>query len=123
MTQLSISALTQLTQRAAKCELDSHADTCALGCNFVPLYFTGRACDVIPYSAGAYEPERDIPIVCGATAFTCQQSGETIILIINEGLSFGDKLEHSLLNPNQLRFSRVVINNNPLEDLIQTRKV
>ena len=93
----------------------SHADTCALGCYFVPLYFTGRACDVIPYNAGAYEPERDIPIICGATAFTCQQSGETFSLIINEGLYFGDKLEHSLLNPNQLRFSGVVVNDNPFD--------
>ena len=115
LLQLSISALTQPTHRTAKCELDFHADTCALGCNFAPLYFTGCACDVIPYNAGAYEPERDIPIVCGATAFTCQQSGETFILIINEGLYFGDKLEHSLLKPNQLRFSGVVVNDNPFD--------
>jgi hypothetical protein len=98
-----------------KCKLDSHAGTCALGCNFVPLYFTGRACDVIPHNAGAHEPEQDIPNVCGATAFTCQQSGNTFILIINEGLYFGDKLEHSLLNPNQLQYSGVIVNDNPFD--------
>jgi hypothetical protein len=54
-----------------------------------------------------------MPIVCGATAFTCQTTGETFILVINEGLFFGDKLEHSLLNPNQLRYSGVVVADNP----------
>ena len=110
-----VSALAQLTQRTARYELDSHADTCALGCNLVPLYYTGRACDVIPCNAGAYKPEQDIPIVCGATALTCQLSGETLISIINKGLCFGDKLEHSLLNPTQLQYSGVVVIDNPFD--------
>jgi hypothetical protein len=33
------------------CEFDSHADTRALGGNFVPLAYTGRVCDVPPYNA------------------------------------------------------------------------
>ena len=76
----------------ARCELDSHADTCALGANFTPLSYTGRVCDVSPYNADAYSPERNIPIVSAEPAFTCQESGLTYILIINEGLWFGNKL-------------------------------
>jgi hypothetical protein len=58
-------------------------------------------------------------IVCGATAFTCQLvSGETYISIINEGLYFGDKLERSLLNPNQLQYSGVVVNDNPFDKAV-----
>ncbi len=54
-----------------------------------------------------------MPIVSAATAFTCQASGLTYILIINEGLWFGDRLSNSLINPNQLRFSGITVHDNP----------
>jgi hypothetical protein len=42
-------------------------------------------------------------------------------------LYFGDKLEHSLLNPNQLRYSGVVVNDNPFDQaaplLISTTEI
>ena len=76
----------------SRCEFDSHADTCALGCNFVPLSYTGRVCDVSPYNAEKGDCEKNVPIITGATAYTCQTSGQTFILIINEGLWFGHKL-------------------------------
>ena len=80
------------------CELDSHADTCVLGCNFMPLSYTGRVCDVSPYNAEHGICEKNVPIVTGATAYTCQSSGQTFILVINEGLWFGSRLSHSLFN-------------------------
>ena len=60
----------------ARNELDSHADTCALGSNFVPLHYTGRVCDVSPYNSNTYDPERDVPIVAGATTYTDQVTGQ-----------------------------------------------
>jgi hypothetical protein len=78
----------------ARCELDAHADTCALGRNFSPLSYTGRVCDVLPYNLEHYESEKNIPIVSGATAYTCQESGQTYILVINEGLWLGPKMSH-----------------------------
>ena len=111
--QRSISHLT-ITNHT-RCELDSHADTCALGCNFLPLSFTGRVCDVSPYNSPAYQPERDIPIVTAATAFTCQHTGKTFILVINEALWFGDRLARSLINPNQMRFGGITVQDNPFD--------
>jgi hypothetical protein len=35
---------------SSSCELDSHADTCALGSNFISLYYTGQQCNVTPFS-------------------------------------------------------------------------
>jgi hypothetical protein len=67
----------------------------------------------MPYNADSYEPERDIPIVSGATAYTCLESGQTYILVVNEGLWFGEKLQNTLLNPNQLRFAGVTVADNP----------
>ena len=83
-------------------ELDNHADTCCLGSNCVPIYFTGDECEVMPYSSD-YEPIKHIPIVQGATAYDDDNTGETIILIYNQSLYFGDRLDHTLTNPNQLR--------------------
>jgi hypothetical protein len=60
----------------ARNELDSHAYTCALGSNFVPLHYTGRVCDVSPYNSNTYDPERDVPIVAGATTYTDQVTGQ-----------------------------------------------
>ena len=55
-----------------------------------------------PYNANEGACEKDMPIVTGATAYTCQSSGQTFILVINEGLWFGPKLSHSLFNQNQI---------------------
>ena len=96
----------------ARNELDSHADTCALGSNFVPLHYTGRVCDVSPYNS-TYDPERDIPIVTGATAYTDPHTGQVFILVINEALWFGERLSNSLINPNQLRYAGVLVQDNP----------
>ena len=110
-----VASVTDTETVFARCEMDTHADTCALGRNFIPLSYTGRVCDVSPYNAEAYESERNVPIVTGATAYQCQESGQTYILLINEGLWLGPKLRHSLLNPNQLRFNSVSVWDNPFD--------
>ena len=50
-------------------ELDSHADTCVLGRNFVILSYSGKECEVLPYS-DEYDSVKNVPIVTGATAWT-----------------------------------------------------
>ena len=102
------------TTVAGNIELDTHADTCVLGQNFVVLHYTGRVTDVYGYSKelGAI---RDIPIVTGATAVQNSVTGDTIILVINEALWYGARMEHSLINPNQLRHYGCVVNDNPYD--------
>ena len=85
-----------------RCELDSHADTIVAGANCIILQYTGQECSVHPYS-DSYAPKHNVPIVNVATAFQCQETGQTYILILNECLWMGDTLKHSLINPNQLR--------------------
>ena len=46
--------------QTARCELDSHVDTCAIGSNFVLLHYTGWVCDVAPYNSEAYDPDYNI---------------------------------------------------------------
>lgn len=93
-------------------ELDTHADTCVLGSHFVILAYTGRVCDVSPYSPD-YESIKNVAIVSGATAWTSQQTSETYILVIHEALWMADTLSHSLVNPNQLRAFGTQVQDNP----------
>ena len=97
-------------------ELDSHADTIVLGSNAIITQYTTRECDVSPY-ADTYEPIRNVPIVTGATAITSSNSGLTYILIFNEAIWMGDLLDHSLINPNQLRCHGVDVQDNPFRSM------
>ena len=47
-----------------------------------------------------------MPIVTGPSAYT-DNTGITYILIIHEALFYRDKLDYSLLNPNQIRANHV----------------
>jgi hypothetical protein len=62
----------------ARCELDTHADTCVAGPNFHLDEYTGDSCDVTPYSTD-YQPLTNIPIVNASTSFTDANTGETVI--------------------------------------------
>jgi hypothetical protein len=95
-------------------ELDTHADTCVLGKNFLLLEYSGRVCDVYPYS-DEYQAVKDVPIVSGATAVQDNETGEVYILVVNEGLWYGNRLNHSLLNPNQIRYFGLKVQDNPFD--------
>ena len=93
-------------------ELGLHADTIVLGKNCVVLAHTGRECDVSPYTS-TYKAITNVPIVTGATAWTCQNTGDTYILVFHEALWMGDVIDHTLVNPNQLRYFGVKVQDNP----------
>ena len=78
------------------CELNSHANACALG-SCLPR---------IPYNSDAFDAGENIPIVTAATAYRDPSDGQVYILLIHEGLWFGDWLVHSIISPNQLQICR-----------------
>jgi len=85
------------------CELDSHADTCVAGRNALEIaHDDGRTVTVSPYTS-EYAPRKGIRIALAAFLWEDAESGKGYILIVHEALYFGDELEHSLLNPNQIR--------------------
>ena len=99
----------------AENECDTNADTCCLGRNFIVLEYTRRTADVYGYDK-AIKPIEDVPIVSGATAWDDPNTGETFILVINEALYYGTKLDHSLINPNQLRAYGIGFWDNPYDE-------
>ena len=98
---------------ACPTEMDNHADTHCFGCNFRPLSWTGEECSVAPFLA-EYTEQEDIPICTGATAYTLL-SGEVIILVFGQGLWFGNRMEKSLINPNQCRAFGIPICDDPTD--------
>ena len=98
----------------ARCEMDSHADTCVAGPNFIVLEFTGEQCDVTPYTTD-YQPIINVSVVNAATAFTDESTGETVILHFNQVLWYGKRMKMSLINPNQLRHFGITVSDDPTD--------
>ena len=95
-------------------ELDTHADMALLGSNCVVLSYMGKECEVSPYSS-EYEAVRNIPVVTGAMVWTNPTDGTAYLLVFHESLWMGDKLDHTLVNPNQLWVYGVSIQDNPFD--------
>jgi hypothetical protein len=56
---------------------------------------------------------QDIPILQAGTAYDDPYTEETFILVINQGLYFGDNLPNSLINPNQMRANGLEVDDVP----------
>lgn len=93
-------------------ELDSHGDTSVIGNNCRVISYTDKTCQVAPYHP-TYDAMQDIPIVQAGTAYDDPNTGETIILIINQGFFFGDSLPVILLNPNHMRMNGLEVDDVP----------
>jgi len=92
---------------------DSHANTIVFGKNCVVLAFTRRQCDVSPYT-DTYASIKSVPIAKAGTAWTSPESGTTFILVFNEGHWMGNKMDHTLVNPNQMRLFGIMVQDNPV---------
>ena len=57
---------------------------------------------------------KNVPIVSGATSYT-DENGVTYILILHKALFYGERLNHSLLNPNQIRHNGIDFWDNPYD--------
>jgi len=95
------------------CEIDNHADTTCFGKNFGVISFTSEVCSVSPYLS-EYDSVNDIPICTAATAVELD-SGETIILEFGQGLWYGGRLNHFLINPNQCRSYGISVYDDPTD--------
>lgn len=93
-------------------DLESHADTSVIGANCRVISYTDKLCQVAPYHPN-YATMQNIPIIQAGTAYDDPNTGETIILVINQGLYFGDSLPNSLINPNQMRANGLEVDDVP----------
>lgn len=91
-----------------RAEVDTRADTTCAGAAFALIETTGKECDVKGFH-DEMMPIRNIPIATCATAYDHPQLQETIILLFHEALYFGKDMDHSLINPNQIRANGLTV--------------
>ena len=82
-------------------EIDNHADTICAGPNWKLLELSGEYCNVSPVSA-EYQPKQNVPIAKCATTYTCPTTGNSVVLVADQVLWFGNELHCSLINPHQI---------------------
>ena len=98
-------------------EMDTHADTCVAGKNWAVLTCTVVVCEVQPFT-DKYDSIKEVPIVTACTVWTDQNdqnSGRECLLLGGQFLWFRSSLDHSLINPNQLRANHLKVRDNPFE--------
>ena len=100
----------------ARTEIDNHADTCCFGPNFAILYLTGVKCTVSAFSK-EHEAMQDIEVASAYTAYDNPEDGRTYILEFHEGLWFGNRMDHSLINPNQVRITGISLCDDPFDPI------
>ena len=84
-----------------RCELDSHADTCLAGSNFIAYEYTDQSVSIQEFDDNS-KPVKNVPIATCMTAMALPD-GETIILVVHQTLYLGNRKKHSLMCPNQVR--------------------
>lgn len=92
-------------------EMDSHADTSCAGKNWRLLEVSNEVCEVLPFLE-SYGPVQDIQVGRCGTVWT-DDYGNDYLLVADQMLWFGELMENSLINPNQIRDFGIAVNDNP----------
>jgi hypothetical protein len=77
--------------------------------------FVTKERDVSPHTK-THEAIKSAPVVQAATAHENQETGETIMLMLNKALWTSNKMDHTLVNPNQLWACGLTVQDNPFSD-------
>ncbi len=80
------------------------------------LHFTTQQCTIAPFLS-EYPEQMDIPICSAGTAYYQLESGEMVILMFGQGLLwFGNRMERSLINPNQCCAFSIKVCDDPTDE-------
>ena len=93
-------------------EMDTMADTCCAGRNWTLVETTGMECTVNDF-AGNQVGATSVPVATCATVVRDRKSGMEIVIIGHQMLWFGNKLDKSLLNQNQVRHAGHDVRDDP----------
>ena len=78
------------------------------------MELTSEVCDVSPF-LNTYAPVKEIPVGRCCTVWTCNNTGREVLLVTDQMLWFGSQMEHSLINPNQIREYGLPVFDNPFD--------
>ena len=94
-------------------EMDTMADTCCAGSNWVLLELTGAECTVVNYRGDDKNAMRNVPVATCCTVVREPATGVDYLIIGYKMLWFGDQLSKSLLNQNQIRYAGHTVRDDP----------
>lgn len=97
----------------ATCKLDTHADACVAGPNFVVLEYTDQVISVTSY-INQLDTIKNVPVVTAETAIDNEDTGITTILIFGQAIYMGNKIKNTPICPNQLRSYGVIVDDVPM---------
>ena len=95
-----------------RCELDSHADTCAFGTDAHVVRIHSSDVSVSGFHSD-FPSLSNVSVADVAVAYDCPYTYQTYILFFNQVLLI-KKMKHHLLNPDQLREHGCIVNDVPL---------
>ena len=97
----------------AKNELHTRADTICAGANWILLSTSGQCFDVYGFHY-KFKGIKYVPIARVSTGLR-DEHGHMYIIIVNQALCFGAILDHSLINPNQIRNFGIPVSDTPYD--------
>lgn len=92
-------------------DLDSHADSPVVGINAKILSYTDKHVNVWGFSKTLGSRSK-VPVVNAAITYTCEYSGESIVLLVNNALYF-EEMKHNLIPPFMIRLAGAEVNECP----------
>ena len=95
---IRIMSATNISKLIARCELESHDNTCVAGASTLIVETTGQKVYVYGFHE-ALVPMANIDIGTAATIWDCPTTGISYMFIISEALCFGDKIADTLIIP------------------------
>jgi hypothetical protein len=105
--------MSQKQIKTGRAELDSHADTCGVNDVARILAYTDQVAEVSGFVNSQDSLKNNIPIIKAAVTYDHPDTGEVIIMMINQALYFGEQLDEILLNPNQIRGNGNIVDDVP----------
>ena len=90
--------------------MENHAVTHCFGDNFRPISFTSEECNLYPLLP-EYAKQINVPIFTGVTELILE-SGEVKIMDFVQDSWFGNRMEKSMINPNQCQKFGIQIRDN-----------
>ena len=82
--------------KLVKVELDSHADTCVVGRNALVIHEHNNVVMVSGFDPS--QPPQQAKVVDAAIQYTCRDTGDHLILMINQAI-YLPEVDHCLLVP------------------------
>ena len=97
--------------------MDTRGDTCCDGTNWKLVSFSNKVCEVSPF-LDLYQPVKYITVARVSTVWMDPTPSREYLVIGYQFLWFGTMIDHSLINPNQVRSFNIPVCYNTFDETV-----